>query len=574
MFKEDKACVDNLLKPVKRILTQENSINKESTDKRMQLWNEVRENYNKYIDGDCGKFLKDMDNVFHSQFNAALLVLAITFEENGEIFESAHIFSDKEIEVYKKIAKYNVFDIYTPSDIRKKLEVNDNEVLLLLSDYYFVMEKWVNSTLNDSSMNLWVRFYLKKKWGDYRRTIDDAIRQDLDRWMHLISKYHEQQLNDARIKIAEVESAAEQSKGEITRKTEKFEVERKEHEESVRKYQEEKQIFEDQKDDLARVKVTLGMKEKEIHDQQKEFQKKEQELNEKVTEIERIRQKWNKVQESSSRFVSLGDVKQYEMNFIGRSELKIGALGKQIIIIGKTFKVEKITEDKESHSDILTSRIKCQLTETEIRNLPENRYLTIKLIEKKLLGTRQRYTFRALFLSRPSIYAEFGFDTEPLTVNDINPVLVDACNEAKSIGEPIFLCIASPTGFVPDIHTFMDSDDFHKNFLSKYLSVCFLDLETAKTIINPADEVGKSFLPYCEMELDREKMEKVRRVLYRAIDDQFQIENFAEYNKALLCCKEAGLLNDVYAKSAFYQYGDEKGMKVRPIKGVGLVMMR
>jgi len=404
--------------------------------------------------------------------------------------------------------------------------------------------------------------------------IQIPIREKLFDFSHLISKYQEQEVDDTEIKIAKVQFAVEQSNQELLKNKEEIEANKREHEESVLKHHKEQQILEGQKADLERDKETLGIKEKEIRDKQNEVQIKELEINEKSDEIERIKQQWNKVQDSSSRFVRLGDVKQYEMNFIGRNEFKIGIHGNLIKILGKTFRVEGISEEKGYHLEKLTTGIKRHLTETEIRNLPENRYLTIKLVEKKLLGSKQRYTFRALFFSRPRNYADFGFDTEPLTLNDINPILVDARDEAKRIHETFFLCIASPTGFVPELHGFIDNEDFHKNFLSRYLSVCFLDLETGKIIVNPMDEVAKAFLPYCEMVLDREKMEKTRRILNSEINEQFTKKDYAEYTKSLKKCQDEGITDEGLVKAAFYQYSEKNERNIRYIDGVGLVMMR
>ncbi len=311
----------------------------------------------------------------------------------------------------------------------------------------------------------------------------------------------------------------------------------------------------------------------QIHKERELIETQKRVLENKTQELEERIKLFNKVPESCSRFVKAGDVKQYEMTFIGRTEKKIGKTGVPIEIHGITFIVEGISENKGIIPINYIHQIKRQLTEIEIKNLPENRYLTIKLVEKKFLGRKRRYTFCSLFRSRPRNYAEFGFDTEPLTVNDINPILDKARDEAKRIGEPFFLCIASPTGFVPELHGFIDSEDFHKNFLSRYLSVCFLDLETAKLIFNPTDEIARSFLPYCEMVFESEKMKKIRMPLFRNLDEQFQQKSYAEYSLALKGCQYDGPVDEGLVKAAFYQYGDEKGKKVKYIEGVGLVIM-
>jgi hypothetical protein len=192
MYSEDIACIEKLLIPVKRVLKQENLIKKDSRERRIRLWKLVRENFDKYVEGDCGRFLKDMDNHIHGQFSASLLILASSFKEKGETFDAAEYFSEKELNTYKKISQYTIFEILSPAEIRNKLELHDENIQDLLYDYYFSMDTWVNSTLNDSEINLGVRYYLKEKWGDYRRIINTALRQDQDVWMHLIIEYGKQ----------------------------------------------------------------------------------------------------------------------------------------------------------------------------------------------------------------------------------------------------------------------------------------------------------------------------------------------------------------------------------------------
>ncbi len=352
-------------------------------------------------------------------------------------------------------------------------------------------------------MNEHVRYYLSNKWSEYCSTIDKALNH---RWIHRIMEYNKEKENVA------------------------------------------KKAFDEQKKMIEQKKMDLDKKDQEIKIEIHKLKDEKDKISEKEIEFERIRQQWNKAKTSSSRLVRIGDVKQYEMTFIGRTELKIGKTGDRIEIQGKPFIVEEISEYKGSIPNKYLPYIKRQFTDDEIKNLPENRYLIVKLLEVKFFGKKQRYTFQASFLSRPRNYAEFCFDTEPLSLQDLNPVLVDARDAAKQAGEPVFLCIASPTGFVPELNAFINGEDFHKNFLSRYLSVCFLDLETAKLIVNPSDEVAKSFLPYCEMVFDNEKMEKVRIVLSKNVDDQFQQKGHAEYHLALKSCQEEGLKEEGFMK--------------------------
>ena len=253
----------------------------------------------------------------------------------------------------------------------------------------------------------------------------------------------------------------------------------------------------------------------------------------------------------------------------------VGKVKNPIEIGSRTFIVEEITYGSKCSTEECISKIKRQLTSNEKQNLPENRHLTAKLAEKKWLGAKEKYTFRALFLSRPEKYAKFGFDTKPLAMTDINPVLDDALKEAKQIGETVFLCIASPTGFEPDLRTFTDGNAFHKRFISQNLSVCFIDLETATIFVNSHDEVATSFRPLCEMELYLAKTEKVKLILYPLVDDQLLLSGIAQYLKVQEQCQmESGINDEGIIKKVFYQYGTEKELPVKYDKGVGLYILK
>jgi hypothetical protein len=209
MYREDTACVEKLLIPAKRVLKQERIIKNDPKERRIHLWNIVRENFDKYLEGNCGRFLKDMDNHINGQFSAALLVLASLFKENGEAFEATEYFSDKELNAYKKISQYKIFDILSPAEIRNNLELHNDNVHALLHAYYFDMDPWVNSILNDSEINPGFRNYLKEKWENYRRIINNALQPEHEVWMHLILDYGKQHKEDEELKTESKDEAIE-----------------------------------------------------------------------------------------------------------------------------------------------------------------------------------------------------------------------------------------------------------------------------------------------------------------------------------------------------------------------------
>ena len=176
LFKEGRIdCIEELLTSAKRVLRHGTEIRYDPFDKRVSLWNDIKESCDKYMDGKCGNFFDDLDKSFRSRFEGALLILAMSFQDNNETFEPAARFSDIEIEAYRKIERYNVFEILEVDDIKKRIISRERKSIKLLSEYYLHMGEWLDKILDDPSLKLSVRFYLKGKWKKYNDKLNKAV---------------------------------------------------------------------------------------------------------------------------------------------------------------------------------------------------------------------------------------------------------------------------------------------------------------------------------------------------------------------------------------------------------------
>ena len=513
-------CGKKLLKPSNKVLKLKKEICYFPFEKRVSLWNEIMENYESYLDGACGSFIRDLDMHFRSKFEISLLILALSFKLNSEDFKAAERFSDREIEAWEKISRYDVFEILNTEDIKKKIVSKDKEILGLFEDYYVYMNRWIEEVVEDPSLKLPVRYYLKKRWEEYKEKINRAVTElitELDWFGTLIAEWKR-----------EAESKAEK----IVEKV-KTEME----EEMKRVVEEERRKIE--------------LKERELEDKKREVLEKERKIRSILEELRGIREKVEK----GSRFVKVDEARQYELNFIGRIERK---LGKEVKIFGKKFKVKDIEESKEVKSVMFKD------FDGDIRNLPENRYIEAKLVEKKWLWKKKTYTLKALFVSRVDRYAKYGFDTDPLELGDINVYIIEERDRARREECTRALCLASPTGFEDSVKEHICGDEFHKNFLSKYLSICLLDLETGELIYNPYDEVAKEFAKIYEIEMDKEKIAKIERCICNMMEGN----DWVTFEDALSCGERS------LVKTAFYNIAERKGWKVKFIEGVGLVLMK
>ena len=525
MFGERIDCVERLLKPAKKVLRLGKEINYYPFEKRVALWNEIRENYESYLDGSCGTFLPDLDMHIRSQFETSLLVLALSFKINKEDFKGVEMFNDKEFELYEMIERYNVFEILSIDDIKKRIISRDKELLKLFEDYYVRMDKWVEDVLDDPSVKLPLRYYLKNKWEKYKEKINKAVVEliaELDWFSNLISKWKMEAESKAKETVEKVRS-------EIS--------------------EEVKRIIEEERRKIEEARREIEIKKKELEDKEKEILEEKEKIRRMIEELREIKERAGK----GSRFVRVEEAKQYELNFIGRIERK---LDKEVEIFGKKFKVEEVKEYKGIES--------VRLDGGDVRNLPENRCIEVKLVEKKLLGRKEVYILKATFVSRVDRYARYGFDTDPLELKDINMYITEEMDRARREGYTVVLCLASPTGFDEKVVEHVSGDEFHKNFLSKHLSICLLDLETGKLIYNPHDEVAKEFSKICEIEMDKEKVARIEKCICNMMEDR----EWITFKDALNCGE------DYLVKAAFYNIAEKKGWKVRFIEDVGLVLMK
>ncbi len=598
IFEEGKTeCVKELLRPAERIIRQGMDIHIESFNKREKLWIQVEENYDRYLDGKCGNFLPDLDRHFRAKFEGAMAILAWSFWYNGELYPPAQKrYQNKEIQAIERILRYNVFEIMSKDDIMKKLIARDERLLGLLRDYYLGVDKWIEDLLNDPEIKLALRYFLKNKWDSYKSKVNGALSEAVMRfdWFRsLMAEWEKQKMEEIEAieniyqkQISKLKERFEREKEELRKKLEtarEEEISRliQEKEEMRRQFEEERQrlieeiskmkdeearkMLEEELDRMQRemfasikaMEDEIRRRELELKQREMELRKKEIEVSQKESEVEkRIREiiaARGKI-EKGSRFVRRDEARIMEMNFIGRMK---GKLKGELKILGKTFKVESLTEKATFDTGIFAGK----LNERDLKNIPENTALLALLREKKLFGKKETILVKAIFYGRPEKYAEIGFDVDPAELADINALLIDARNENS---DRVILLLASPTGFEHRVKDYISSADFHRNFVSEKVSLVLLDLETGELTINPNDEYAKAFEPFLRLERDDELMSRIKNITTEKITKKgyVRLEDMLEYGP------------ENVVKKAFYELAREKSYVTKFIDGVGFVLIK
>ncbi|ADT84371.1 hypothetical protein [Thermococcus barophilus] len=596
-------CVRNLLRPAERVLRQGRDVTVEDFETRKSLWERIQDSYSRYLEGECGDFLRDLDSTFRAKFEAALAVLAWSFWKKGEAFPPAEkSFSEREIGLIDEILKYNVFEITTMEDILEKLYRRDEETLQLLKTYYLGVDRWIEEQLEDPEIKLPLRYYLKRTWKSYREKIDAAINEAskygwfrtlMEEWerekteeVEAVRESYEARVGELKKRIAEMVEFFEEERRKLEEELsasslEEVERLRREKEELIERFEREKaelarrltelkdeELRKKLEEELARAKEEalrearlleekLRRRELELREKEMELRKRELELSEKEnllkSRIEEILAMSGKV-EKGSRLVLRDEARIGELNFVGRMKSKFAG---EVRLLGRTYSVERIEEKKGED----TARFAGKLDEKSLKNLPENRYVEVALKEKKLLGRKERILVRGVYLTRVERLAELGLDTDPLTLAEVNVHLIDA-RDSKENARTI-LVIASPLGFEERVRRYVSSEDFHRNFYSENVSLILLDTESGEVIHNPNDRYAKALVPLVRLELDEEIYARVRECVRKKLEGR----DYLPLSECLDCGDEE------YVRRAFYEIARE-GNLVKYIDGFGLVLIR
>jgi len=532
----DTACAERLLKPAKNVLIEGLSIKHESFDRRVKLWTEILENRDKYKDDECGPIKPEFDELFRARFDAALLVLAASFTENGDSFEQARLFNAKEISAYKNIERYNYFELYKVDDIKRKLLSRDDKILGMLEEYYIHMGKWIDSTLEDPELRLTIRYFLKRKWDGYKLKLNEAVNaanQEADWLVKLVGMWQTKKNYET--------GQYQQVIDELTRKTET-----------------QKKEIGQLNDKVKEGEETITVQSATINAQQT-----------LITDLETIikeRKRLPKPDGGPSRLTSTEEATMYENTFIGRMQTKFTDT---ISFLSTTYKVSDVSMTGTEDLKRYVGAGMPPLTEHEAKKFPVNRLFSARLTEKKLLGKKETIRVEARYIAHIKEYVQNGYDTAPLSLEDLNVYFRDAWETASMQKEKNLLCIASPTGFAKKIQNHINSDTFHRNYTSRYLSVCLLDIELGTVLFNPHDEYARAFSSMCELVTETEKYQRVRREMESFIEEQILLRSFATFRDVL-----ALHTDDLLVKRAFYDIAEEKGRRVEFIEEAkGLVMI-
>ena len=186
---QDFTCAKTLVAPAETVLKSGSAIARRPYDERVRLWCEIRENYSRYENRECGSFDNTFHQVFCSKFEAALLTLAVSFRRRSETYADAEgVYSDDELALYEIIERYQVLP--SKSELIVRLNTPDGGGSEFLQVHYQYIDSLISDICNrPHAANPFLIHYLKHEWEKYdkrlREVVIDLVQKNGLRWFFI-----------------------------------------------------------------------------------------------------------------------------------------------------------------------------------------------------------------------------------------------------------------------------------------------------------------------------------------------------------------------------------------------------
>ncbi len=275
------------------------------------------------------------------------------------------------------------------------------------------------------------------------------------------------------------------------------------------------------------------------------------------------------------RFVTSDVAKIQELNYVSRFDVKMIGLPRTVYdpIERKERKIRSSSyHHKFNDVDSILNTVKRDYEEV-MRKLPLNLRSRYVVAEKKykLWGKEEtKVILEAAVLGHLRNYAENGFDTRSVTLSELLSVLTRYIDNAELGNYFHVLGIASVTGFDKKVFEHLNSGEFHKNFVSRYVSLCLVDLETGEVFYNESDVRIKAYIDLFKPMFDEEKMRAIREYVV----GRLELTDFAVLDRVVEEATDGGDEGKRLAKKVFYDLEKEGLGKVRYDKEFGVVVAK
>lgn len=335
-----------------------------------------------------------------------------------------------------------------------------------------------------------------------------------------------------------------------------------------------RQAFEDELRNINTLKEELAKKEAELKSEREGLEYEKGEVEERLGKIKDILEGGE-----VKRFVTRDVAMIHELNYIGRFDIKMNELPKRIDnpLEGKERRITAWSHhrkfddvDKILNSNLNTLKMGY---EEATGKLPLNLRSRYVVAEKKyrLFGKEEtKVIIEAAVLGHLLDYDENGFDTKSVTLSELLSVLTRYIDRAELGNYFHVLGIASVTGFDKRVFEHLNSEEFHKNFVNRYVSLCLTDLETGEVFYNESDERIKAYVDLFKPIFDEEKVRAIREYVV----GKLELKDFAVLDRVVEDATDGGEEGKRLVKKVFYDLDKEGIGDVKYDKEFGVVIKK
>ena len=446
--------------------------------------------------------------------------------------------------------------------------------------------KRIIESLNQSLSDLEARLKEREEVNKEKERLEETLRS-LER--DVVSKEAEKEALSSKLKEFEddkrdaweryekLERAWSEGIGEIEERRRALDARARELNEAAERQRAElkdtaRQAFEDELGNISRLKEELGRKEEELKSERVGLEYERREVEERLGKLKDILEGGE-----VKRFVTSDVAKIHEMNYIGRFDIKMNELPKTIYdpIEGKEQRINVWSyhhkfDDADKILNLNTLKMDYDETMGKLPLNPRSRYVVAEK-KYKLFGKEEtKLIVEASLLNHLKDYAENGFDTKSVTLSELLSVLTRYVDRAELGNYFHVLGIASVTGFDKKVLEHLNSNDFHKNFVSRHVSLCLVDLETGEVFYNESDDRIKAYLPSFKPLFDEEKV----RAIKGYVVGRLELKDFAVLERVVEEATDKREEGRMLAKKAFYDLEKEGRGEVKYEKEFGLVIAK
>ena len=331
-----------------------------------------------------------------------------------------------------------------------------------------------------------------------------------------------------------------------------------------------RKAFEAELRNINTLREELTNKEEELKSERERLEYERREIEERLEELKAILEGGE-----IKRFVTRDVAKIHEMNYIGRFDIKMNELPRTIYdpIEGKEQRINAWSyHHKFDDVDKILNTLKMDYDKAmgKLPLNPRSRYVVAKKKYKLFGKEKTKLIIEASLLNHLKDYAENGFDTKSVTLSELLSVLTKHIDSAELGNYFHVLRIASVTGFDKKVIEHINSNDFHKNFVSRYVSLCLVDLETGEVFYNESDDRIKAYLPLFKPLFDEEKI----RAIKEYVIGRLELKDFAMLERVVEEATDKSEEGRMLAKKAFYDLEKEEKGEVKYDKEFGLVIAK